>query len=387
MIKEIWVMVFCLFLFSCGSENFKKENINGIETISYAFSDDWPKRYKIVLEEKFSIEGKIEKTGNLYKFGRLTDYIVEDDFYLIHDYKEHSVFKFDLKGKLVKTYDYRGNGPGENPYTGSLLKYKNYFGIKVSNPSRVILLDNNLNFIKDHRAENEFASIIRSDKTFEPLFVKTMENLGIKNKKNQWRLIFHRFSDLNLKEDVFLKYNYSIDAGEKIDGVYYMDYGFSAKRKMLSNYNYWVNESYDGKIDIYNSNGLKKRIIFPVKKYALTKDENMLMRAGRPGMFTMAGLNAKYRNFPKFHKAITKIEQMENEVWITIYKPEEVNKQLVYVFTLEGELKEILEFQKPKDYLWYNQYLKKGILYQIEKEPEEGWTIFKKYKLKYIKIN
>lgn len=112
--KLLWlILIFLIAISLAGIDKIEVKTIDGVQVFFNPKNPAPPKGTpaKLTLKEEFSI-GKGEKAEEI--FSEITSFAVDDEgnIYLL-DRKENKVLVFDNRGKYLRTFGKKGQGPGE----------------------------------------------------------------------------------------------------------------------------------------------------------------------------------------------------------------------------------------------------------------------------------
>jgi len=114
--------------------------------------------------EIFTISGQPENSADsLAAFPSVASIAVDskENIYVL-DFRSSSVKKFNKKGKFVKSFGKRGNGPGEFTFAESITINNDTIGINDFQSAKIVQFDSNGNFIRNRsvQAQSRFKDII-----------------------------------------------------------------------------------------------------------------------------------------------------------------------------------------------------------------------------------
>lgn len=109
----------------------------------------------------------------------------------------------------------------------------------------------------------------------------------------------------------------------------------------------WLNETTEYKIDLYKEKHIVRSIVinYPLEKYSAdelkTYKETIEETRGR-NVILQAGLQIKTGVLPEYHKAIKRIINFNDQIWVFLRKKMIDNNFTIHIYNINGELSKII---------------------------------------------
>ncbi len=387
------VLILILLLFSC-QENSKitRSYDDGVEIIQYHDIEDWLPRYQMELKEITAISGYY-RDSLFFPFAELWDFLIdrESNFFIL-ERNTCRVYKFSRAGKLLKTFGHRGLGPGETTSPGPLFFSEGSFYLLSQAPQKLIRFDPDLNYLADISLEPHTVFWVFRDQNNEANFFLTLDLLKTpakRNSKSHWLRAYHTFNSPEFRRDTLATNRYHV-GGEKQGNTIILDYTVPARFLMAADSTFWINQTVAYRIHLKNKHKPDKIIVieYPLSELSEREKKELKEKAlsrNFGSILAQAGLKKKVRNFPEYQQQITAIDQLNEEIWVTVFSPADKENQEIHVYDLQGTLKKLISTEDARFSTGRKKYARGDTLYMIE-TGENGDTAVKCYTMNFANL-
>ena len=339
----IQLIIIVIFLFNCQKRNeIVISDNNGVIRVQ---NPDMPVNKDIKFLQFKEVFRLGEDTDNEHEiFHTIINLNVDKNQNLyIAEQSNNRVQQFDKSGKFLQILGGSGQGPGEYMFPASIIIGPHDEAIVLDGRAgKLIYFDSNGNYLKDDRIIDEIQKRITSPQFLDKqsiLFSYNMSNRDPKSMINVKEIYLFDLVNRNLKE--FLKLNMAREVITGESGAFMHRNKWSTNIAVSPQYEIYISNSMDYKIDVYHKNGQKiKEIIRNYKTIPLSQEEKESQKGG-------ANVEGKTFSPPNYYADIqTFVFIVPNECWV-ISSLTENEQRIIDVFDFDGRFIQQLSVNVP----------------------------------------
>jgi len=380
-IRIVFYLAILISFFSCDTRKIKINREDNFELVEYIDPDKWISTSRLELIKEL----EITRYQDSLFLGEMVDLLIDREGSILIVERENSqIHKYSSNGTYISSLGREGRGPCECIHPGPIFFYDSLYYLLSQVPPKLISFDINLNCMGDVNLQNSLFWVYRNINN-TPSFFLTHER--IRDRYDGYARTFNSFNDLSFILDSVITIEHK-NKDVTNQNLRIVNYDTPKEYVIADDGKLWLNETTEYKIDLYKEKHIVRSIVinYPLEKYSAdelkTYKETIEETRGR-NVILQAGLQIKTGVLPEYHKAIKRIINFNDQIWVFLRKKMIDNNFTIHIYNINGELSKIISVSNADIYEARLFALKEGYLY-VMGENNFDYSL-SKYRMNFIK--